>query len=127
MKISIYLFAVALITALSLSPVLADDLTWTWNAPTERTDGTPLQSGEIAGYNVTLNGALQTNPDGSAKLLSSGANAMTLVAVSGPQCATFATVDTDGRISTWPEQVCKTVMAPPGPPSNLSVTIVIVP
>lgn len=98
----------------------ADDLTWTWTAPTARTDGTPLAASEIEGYRLRLNGAVRTS------LLSAGSTTLVeVVSAAGDVCAEFQTVDTDGRESTWTAPVCKTVMAAPNPPSSVTVTIII--
>jgi len=98
--------------------VLADTLTWEWTPPTERTDGTPLALDEIAGYRMILNGVEQPT------LLTGGENNLTLEAPLGEQCGSFATEDTEGRMSVFTDPVCKTAKGPPGKPVSVSVKIV---
>lgn len=124
------------ITALLLtSTANADTLTWAWEAPVERSDGSAFDmSSEGAGYQVMFNGVLEVDTDGSPLLLSNGANGLSKDFPAGDVCIQLATQDAEGRLSTFTEAVnnasqtaCKRVNAPPNAPTNITVTITIVP
>lgn len=102
------------------SNTIADDLQWSWTAPVARTDGTSFDMAtEGAGYRVWFNDVLESI------MLSAGSNALTKVFPAGQVCAKFATVDIDGREGPQSAPVCKDVFAPPGAPSNVTVTIIV--
>jgi len=120
--VTVVAIAIVLIFGIAATAVaVADDLTWSWNPPTERTDGTALPASDIEGYRMKLNSVEQPN------LLTAGVNNITVTAPAGQMCASFATEDTGGRKSVWTTDVCKTVLAPPGEPTSVTVTIVIGP
>ena len=103
------------------STVCADDtLNWSWTAPTQRADGTLFDMNtEGQGYRVIFNGVAEP------VLLQPGDNALTKTFQSGQVCAEFQTIDTQGRESIKSPPSCKDVLAPPGEPSNVTVTITI--
>jgi hypothetical protein len=104
------LFLCGLLTA----PVLNAATTWSFTPPDSRTDGTPLSASEIASYEVEVDGTLYSNLAGN----------MTVLSLEGldtrEHCLILRTVDTDGRVSTNSERVCKpgdTIIIVPPPPS----------
>jgi hypothetical protein len=114
--------------------VMADELNWTWTAPTTRADGTPFDMAtEGAGFLVKFNGVQELDGNGNPLLLEPGSNGLyKTFPQSGEVCISLATQDVDGRVGAYSEAVndatqtaCKTVLAPPGVINNLSVTIVI--
>jgi len=109
-----------LILLLFALPVQADTLSWSWTAPTQRADGTLFDmSTEGQGYRVHFNGVAEP------VLLQPGDNALTKTFQSGQVCAEFQTIDTEGRESIKSPPSCKDVLAPPGEPSNVTVTITV--
>ena len=104
-----------------------------WEAPTTRVDGTPLAINEIQGYKAFY------EVDGLPTLQSSfeDIDATTITATivldlqprPEPYVVSFALVaiDTDGRQSELSQPVSKSFVvastAPPGPPTNLVITI----
>ena len=106
--------------------VQADDvLRWDFEDPVARTDGTPFDMiTEGRGYWVYFNDVLEMDANGDMLLLSPGTNTLTKTFPPGDICAEFITVDTAGRESVKSERSCKESLAPPGPPSNLTVTII---
>ena len=113
----LFILAAAFI-ALYAVAALADTLTWEWQSPEFRTDGTLLPPEEIAGYRFMLNEIEQPN------LLTGGENNLILDIPLGEQCGRFATEDTDGRLSVFTLPVCKTAKGQPGKPVSVSVKIV---
>lgn len=107
----------------------ADTLTWSWQAPTARTDGSAFDMAtEGAGYHVWFNGEPALNMNGEPLLLSVGANNLSRAFPTGQVCAEFTTVDRDGRETPFrSDPVCKSVLAPPGVPSSISVIITVTP
>ena len=110
------------------STVCADDtLNWSWTAPVERSDGTSFDMAtEGRGYGVYFNDVLEMDPDSPTEmlLLSPGDNSLVKTFPPGDICAELITVDTGNRESGKSERSCKVSLAPPGPPSNLTVTII---
>jgi len=107
---------------LLLMPMLAmaDTLTWSWTAPTQRTDGTLFDmSTEGKGYRVYFNGVAE------AQLLQPGDIDLVKTFPQGQVCAEFQTVDPEDRESVLSSPSCKAVLAPPGEPSNVTVTIIV--
>ena len=93
---------------------LADTVTLTWTAPTQREDATALPATEIAGYRVEWwkDGTAQTGfvvPGAVTTYVHSNLTA-------GRYCYTLQTVDTDGLESVATGQVCR--KARPNPPTN---------
>ena len=91
------------------------DVTFEWDVPTTREDGSPLAPAEIAGYKLdwTLKGVAQPTvnvPPGVT---------YTLVSPVGRVCATLKTVDTDGLVSDPSNQACKN--SRPSKPGNFGV------
>ena len=117
---------VILFTLLLVGHVHADEVTWTWNAPTDRIDGTPLDfATEGAGYHVWFDGVQEMDSNGDPLLLSVGPNNLTKAFPAGEICAKLTAVDLEGRESGFSNEACATVVAPPGAPSNVTVTVVI--
>ena len=103
-----------------------------WEAPTTRVDGTPLDPADIAEYRVyyTING----EPQGVDPIVVSGTSASETVTLEltprvEPYVISFAitTVDTAGLESAQSETVSKTFQvdstAAPGAPTNIQFTI----
>lgn len=115
-----------LLLGASCNDARADNLQWSWTAPTTRTDGTPFDMAtEGSGYQVWFNDVQEVDANGDPLLLSAGANQLTKIFPAGQICAEFATKDVDGRVGPKSAPVCKDVLAPPGEPSNVTVTIII--
>jgi len=99
------------------SPVdllIVSALSFTFVAPTTRTDGTPLPLSEIAGYEAHLDGVQQ--PD----LIAANVTAIEYPTLD-QGCLAMKTVDTDGRKSVLTAEVCKSdgfVPLPPPPPDD---------
>jgi len=99
---------------------MADTLTWSWTAPTARTDGTSFDMAtEGKGYRVFFNGVADPT------LLSEGSNGLEKTFPPGQVCAEFTTVDLQDRESVKSPASCKDVLAPPGAPSNVTVVITV--
>ena len=110
------------INLLTINQAHADTLTWSWTAPTARSDGTAFDMAtEGKGYRVWFNGVAEQS------LLSGGANGLEKTFQPGQVCAEFTTVDKQDRESIKSPPSCKDVMAPPGEPSNVTVTITVGP
>lgn len=94
-----------------------------WTPPTEREDGTPLATTEIAGYNLYIDG----QKNNTAPLVG---NSTTLDLAPGNYAINMTTVDTDGRESVFSTTFNLIIAAPvitaPKPPTiiqwNLSPT-----
>ena len=120
MKTLTAIFLLALVLASGSRTAAADTLDWTWTAPVERTDGTAFDMDtEGQGYRVFFNGVAETT------LLDPGSTVLIKVFPAGEVCAEFTTVDTEGRESIKSPPSCKTVKAPPGEPSNVTVTVTV--
>ena len=114
------LFVLIGILTVASNTALADTLDWKWTAPVERTDGTAFDmTTEGQGYRVFFNGVAETT------LLDPGSTVLIKVFPAGEVCAEFTTVDTEGRESIKSPPSCKTVKAPPGEPSNVTVTVTV--
>jgi hypothetical protein len=103
--------------ALLAKSLIVAALMWSFNAPTTRTDGTPLSLEEIAGYEVYLDGVLQ--PD----LIAANVTAIEYPSLD-QGCIAMRTVDTDGRKSEKTLDVCKSdgyVPLPPLPPDDVDI------
>ena len=98
------------------SPVSADQAFVQWEAPTERTDGTPLSVDEIGNYDVFVDGVLSTTVPGTA-------TSATLDLATGRHCVTLQTVDTGSRRSVDSEAVCRE--AEPNSPRIISITVIV--
>jgi hypothetical protein len=131
MKFAAFLLVGMLVTlAVQAAPANSD---LSWEAPTTRVDGTPLDPADIAEYRVyyTING----EPQGVDPIVVSGTSASETVTLEltprvEPYVISFAitTVDTDGLESAQSETVSKTFQvdstAAPSSPTNLQFTIV---
>jgi hypothetical protein len=123
LKHALFVIIIGILALIAAFAAHADDLTWSWNAPTKRTDGAAFNMAtEGAGYWLYLNGAKEPSMllPGSTKLIKT-------VPASGSFCAEFSTQDVDGREGPKSTAVCKDVLAPPGAPTSVTVTITISP
>ena len=130
-KLAAFLLVGLMITlAVQAAPANSD---LSWEAPTTRVDGTPLDPAEIAEYRVyyTING----EPQGVDPIVVSGTSASETVTLEltprvEPYVISFAitAVDTAGLESAQSETVSKTFQvdstAAPNPPTNIQFTIV---
>lgn len=110
---------IAIMLAMIMSNVvMADTANLSWQAPTSRTDGTPLDPTEIASYTLMMNDqVLFQSVDGQS----------TTITVdnldSGEYCFQMNTTDTEGRSGPFGDAVCKTVKAGPSAPGTLVIDI----
>ena len=131
MKFAAFLLVGMLVTLAAQAAPANSDLSW--EAPTTRVDGTPLDPADIAEYRVyyTING----EPQGVDPIVVSGTSASETVMLEltprvEPYVVSFAitTMDTDGLESAQSETVSKTFQvdstAAPGAPTSLEFTIV---
>jgi len=98
----------------------ADTGVFTYTAPTEREDNTPLSAEEIGGYNVFVNGELND----ISPLLPTDTG-FTLDLPSGEYIVTMTTLDTDGRESILSDALTIDVPFNPKAPSGVTVNITI--
>ena len=131
MKFAAFLLVGMLVTlAVQAAPANSD---LSWEAPTTRVDGTPLDPADIAEYRVyyTING----EPQGIDPIVVNGTSASETVTLEltprvEPYVISFAitTVDTDGLESVLSETVSKTFdvesTAKPNAPTSLTFTVV---
>ena len=122
MKFKLALCAVVL--AVFSVPVYAagaqsDDVSW--ELPTQRVDGSPLPVSEIDRVEI------EAYKDGvlvASDAFPPAVTSFTLVRdtpANYEMCYRARTVDTDGQLSDWTAQACKTVKGRPNPPNNLRV------
>jgi len=122
-------FLLVLLLTLTTTVAAADNLTWTWTAPTARTDGTAFDMAtEGAGYYVWFNGVPMTDANGDPVLLTKDNNNITKVETTSTTiCIALATVDVDGRVGpdsvSMGEVSCKDAKAPPGNPTQINVRV----
>lgn len=107
-----------------------------YSPPTTYEDDTPLPASAIAGYNVRCasftptGGSAGTCPTIAPTSLpgnaTGGTITLTIPGTGGVACFQVQTVATNGAVSPWSNQACKT-FAPltPNPPSNVTVAVVI--
>jgi len=85
-----------------------------WEPPTKRLSGEAMAPGDIASYNLYLDGVYLTAVG--------GAEVSAVIKVgSGSHCVEMVTVDTDGLYSQLSKESCFTVKSQPMPPSGISV------
>jgi hypothetical protein len=110
----------------AVSSLQAATFNVTWNAATERVDGTPFNMAtDGLGYHVWFDGVQEINSDGDPVLLHVGANELSRVVPSGTElCIALSTVPKQGDESDPSPETCKTYFAKAGMPSNLTITIV---
>ena len=126
-----FVFASAAVAA---APVLS------FTPPVARVDGTPLPASQISGYDVRCSswtapgGVAGVCPAGMFSSVSLGAAATgatlsaTIPATGGTICFQVATKDTSTpvQVSAWSAEGCKTyAAAPPNPPTNVTIAVVI--
>ena len=107
----LFILAAAFITLYAVA-ALADTLSFTWDDPLTREDGTPITKEEIAGYHAKL------NTIESLDLIIG--NSLTMTVPIGEHCLELQTEDTDGRLSVFTLPVCKKAKGPPGKPGNVT-------
>lgn len=107
--------AIGLVDTANAAGSQSDDVSWT--LPTQRVDGTPLPVSELATteIEVTRDGAVVATNGVPAP-----GTSWTLARELPPNytlCYRARVVDTDGLVSDWSAEVCKTVKGKPRPPS----------
>ena len=108
----------------SAGATVQDVLSWTM--PTHNTDGTPLLLTDIAATNIAW-GSASGGPYPNTQDVPAPATTLTLVRSgdgTGTRCyraAVTTTAATNSVQSQWTPEVCKTVRAPPNPPSDVIV------
>lgn len=96
----------------------ADNATVTYDAPTERVDGTPLAPSEIGGFNV------YDSQGNVVKQLAGDVRDFQVTSTSALQSLYVTTVDTVGRESAYSAEVIIPAGVPdPKPIMNIQVTV----
>ena len=109
-----------LVLALVAFPVAAADLAVTWEAPTMREDGTPLDASEIANYTLNCGGDPITIPAGVSEYRVPGSDIFPRY---GPHDCYMTTVDINGLESKPSEPFTVDWVAPPNPPTNILIIV----
>jgi len=115
-----------LILALMLAPLaaFAANTEVSYEAPTEREDGSPLSVSEIGGYSIyeNINGSYQPitalNPipfDAVSVLIPEVTN--------GIHCYVLTAIDTEGRESMFSNEACDIAKGKPNAPRNIIIKI----
>ena len=107
-----------LITLLITSVANAAELKW--DPPTQRMNGTPITSDEIAGYNIYVDGELSGSVSGNLTSTSIHLDTST----NDKHCVSLQTVDTNGLKSQLSDEKCFNLVSPPNAPTNVQISIV---
>jgi hypothetical protein len=127
MKKIITLIALMLIVPM---PAFAGSATLTWDAPTQYTDGTPLNpatdlSGYVLGWGLVSRTSV-TYPH-SVNVPNPGSATVTYTLTSLPTGTVFFSaraITIDGIASGWSNEIVKRVIGTPGTPTNLTAVSV---
>jgi len=114
----IIIFVIVVCSFFFAGRALAKDISFSWDKPTEREDGTALSPEEIQSYR------LYKFVDGEAVPLinvsGSDTSYVLNVDTAGSHCYAISTIDSDSREGRLSDQVCVGVVFDPKPPSNVT-------
>lgn len=91
--------------------------TFSWTAPTERTDGSPLAAGDIAGYTLSCDGGVIAKPGATVTTFK-----LATALAAGAHACSMTVTDTAGTESAMSNTVNFTVVLPP-PKAPGTVTV----
>lgn len=103
---------------LASSCALGDTVNGSFNAPTEREDGTPLAIDEIAEHRLYIDDVLNQS-------IANTDTSFTVNLEPGVYDFKMTTVDTDGRESKFSDVLRTNIPAPPGAPQMITITVTI--
>lgn len=86
-------------------------LTFTWDAPARRMNGTPLDIDELAQYEIVVKDSRTQHRYTVAGTATSTEH---IIAAVGEHCGVIRAIDTDGLASPWSDQACRTIRSGPG-------------
>lgn len=96
--------------------------TITWTNPTQRVDGTAMPLSEIRETTIAWGQRGGPYTTGSVTVPAPATTVdVPRPATPGTRCYVAMTTDTGNRSSAFTNEVCKTLLAGPNPPSNLQV------
>ena len=96
---------------------------FTWADPTANTDGSPIASGEITGYQVGVRssgGAAGTYPT-LVSAAATDSSAVVPALAAGSYAAAVQTLSASNGNSAWSGEVTFSIVASPNPPSGFTV------